>query len=115
MSSFSLNRTLSSLHVLELPSSSVPEILSTAPSPLEYGYRTKITPHFDAPFAKTAQRHFDRRRKKKSGASNGDNGEDLDDEVVAKALADLKIGFNVLGKKEVMDIEVRPLIYTKFA
>jgi tRNA (uracil-5-)-methyltransferase len=27
----------------------VPEIEETIPSPLQYGYRTKLTPHFDAP------------------------------------------------------------------
>lgn len=30
-----------------LPESSVPEIQSTIGSPLQYGYRTKITPHFE--------------------------------------------------------------------
>jgi len=27
----------------------MPRILSTIPSPLQYAYRTKLTPHFDAP------------------------------------------------------------------
>ncbi len=31
---------------IELPDSEVPEILPTIGSPLQYGYRTKITPHF---------------------------------------------------------------------
>ena len=30
-----------------LPQTSVPEIQSTIGSPLQYGYRTKITPHFE--------------------------------------------------------------------
>lgn len=32
-----------------LPSEVVPEILETIGSPLQYGYRTKLTPHFDGP------------------------------------------------------------------
>lgn len=32
-----------------LPSSAIPEAKQTIPSPKEYGYRTKITPHFDVP------------------------------------------------------------------
>ena len=32
-----------------LPSSSVPEVGETIGSPLKYGYRTKLTPHFDGP------------------------------------------------------------------
>src|ERR1700683_1929262 len=34
---------------LDLPDSSIPPVLGTVASPLQYGYRTKITPHFDAP------------------------------------------------------------------
>jgi tRNA (uracil-5-)-methyltransferase len=33
----------------QLPPELVPEILDTIGSPLQYGYRTKLTPHFDAP------------------------------------------------------------------
>ena len=32
-----------------LPPSSVPEVRETVGSPLQYGYRTKLTPHFDGP------------------------------------------------------------------
>ena len=32
-----------------LPPSSIPEVGETIGSPLQYGYRTKLTPHFDAP------------------------------------------------------------------
>ncbi|CUM67842.1 uncharacterized protein PRCAT00005550001 [Priceomyces carsonii] len=31
---------------------SLPEISNTEPSPLEYGYRTKLTPHFNLPYKK---------------------------------------------------------------
>jgi tRNA (uracil-5-)-methyltransferase len=37
-----------------LPSGSIPLIGPTIPSPKRYGYRTKITPHFDVPSAKRA-------------------------------------------------------------
>jgi tRNA (uracil-5-)-methyltransferase len=37
-----------------LPSGSIPPIGPTIPSPKQYGYRTKITPHFDVPSAKRA-------------------------------------------------------------
>lgn len=33
----------------QLPPELVPEILNTIGSPLQYGYRTKLTPHFDGP------------------------------------------------------------------
>jgi tRNA (uracil-5-)-methyltransferase len=32
-----------------LPQSLIPEIGPTLPSPQQYAYRTKLTPHFDAP------------------------------------------------------------------
>src|SRR5258706_6403733 len=37
-----------------LPLGSIPPIGPTIPSPKQYGYRTKITPHFDVPSAKRA-------------------------------------------------------------
>lgn len=33
----------------QLPSSAIPQIGDTIGSPLQYGYRTKLTPHFDGP------------------------------------------------------------------
>ena len=33
----------------QLPTNTIPEIQDTIPSPKRWGYRTKITPHFDAP------------------------------------------------------------------
>jgi tRNA (uracil-5-)-methyltransferase len=69
----------------------LPPIGPTAPSPLQYGYRTKITPHFDAPSKKW-----------------------LKAPAKAPLAADgrpefLKIGFNKVGTRNVMDIEVRPM------
>jgi tRNA (uracil-5-)-methyltransferase len=61
---------------------------TTAPSPLEYGYRTKITPHFDAP-----------PRKWVKAPENAPLAADGRPEF-------LKIGFNKIGTRNVMDIEV---------
>jgi tRNA (uracil-5-)-methyltransferase len=57
----------------------VPSVLPTIASPKQYGYRTKITPHFDVP--------------PKSGAKSKD--------------WEVRIGFDQKGRRSVMDIEVR--------
>ena len=63
----------------ELPAKLVPSPLPTIGSPLQYGYRTKITPHFDAlPKGK-------------------------------KDDWKLYIGFDTKGRRQVLDIEVRSL------
>ncbi|KAI0045363.1 S-adenosyl-L-methionine-dependent methyltransferase [Auriscalpium vulgare] len=72
----------------ELPDSAIPPILDTIGSPLQYGYRTKITPHFDAP-PKKAQ--------KQGPAPDGEKPDWL------------KIGFNQIGTRHVMDIEECPI------
>lgn len=65
-----------------LPESSLPTIGTTVPSPLQYGYRTKITPHFkEAP--------------KKAQKPEGSTKPDW-----------LKIGFNINQTSQVLDIEV---------
>ncbi|KAI0078551.1 S-adenosyl-L-methionine-dependent methyltransferase [Panus rudis PR-1116 ss-1] len=63
----------------------VPEILPTTGSPLQYGYRTKITPHFEPP------------RKKREPVEAGSKPDWL------------KIGFNKMNTKIVMDIEECPI------
>lgn len=75
----------------DLPSSSVPSVLPTIASPKQYGYRTKITPHFDAA-PKSVQKEFEERK-----ASLGPE---------AKMKWDAKIGFDQKGRRTVMDIEV---------
>ena len=55
---------------------------TTMPSPLQYGYRTKITPHFKEP---------PKRAQKPEGSSKPDW---------------LKIGFNINDTSQVLDIEV---------
>ena len=65
-----------------LPESSLPVIGTTIASPLQYGYRTKITPHFKEP-------------PKKAVKPDGSTKPDW-----------LKIGFNVNCTSQVLDIEV---------
>ena len=74
----------------DIPESSIPAIQSTIPSPLQYGYRTKITPHFEPPPKKL--------QKQESTPSEEEKPPWL------------KIGFNQVGKRVVMDIEVRLLV-----
>ncbi|KAF8549337.1 S-adenosyl-L-methionine-dependent methyltransferase [Imleria badia] len=70
-----------------LPPAAVPTVLPTIGSPKQYHYRTKITPHFEAP-------------PKKARA----------DPPPATPKPDwLKIGFNQIGKKRVIDIEECPI------
>ena len=70
----------------DIPESSIPRIQSTIPSPLQYGYRTKITPHFEPPPKKL----------QKQASTSTEVGKP----------SWLKIGFNQIGRRVVMDIEV---------
>ena len=72
----------------DLSESQLPQIQSTMPSPEQYGYRTKITPHFQAPPTK-ADRDI------------------LQKDVAEGKIPDwLRIGFNIQGQNKVIDIEV---------
>ncbi|KAL0950528.1 hypothetical protein HGRIS_007336 [Hohenbuehelia grisea] len=73
----------------DLPDSSMPEIGSTIASPLQYGYRTKLTPHFEAPPKKL---------QKTLTPVTGSEKPDW-----------LKIGFNRIGTRNTMDIEECPI------
>ncbi|EKM75220.1 hypothetical protein AGABI1DRAFT_64825 [Agaricus bisporus var. burnettii JB137-S8] len=77
-----------------LPESSVPTILPTIGSPLQYGYRTKITPHFEA-----APKSLLRKKQ----------AEKTDKDEVTEQPDWLKIGFNIVGKRQVLDIEECPI------
>lgn len=71
-----------------LPASAVPTVRDTCGSPLTYGYRTKLTPHFDAPQgARQARRKGER---------------PVWDEVPP-------IGFMLKGTRKTMDIEDCPI------
>ena len=76
--------------IIDLPKSQVPTIQPTIASPLQYAYRTKITPHFEAP----------PRKFQKIAAEERSEGKPHW----------LKIGFNMVGKRQVMDIEVHFLL-----
>ncbi|KAK1821276.1 tRNA(m5U54)methyltransferase [Friedmanniomyces endolithicus] len=71
-----------------LPASSIPAVGETIGSPLQYGYRTKLTPHFDGP---PGGRRDNRHGKKVTWA-----------EVPA-------IGFMKKGTRKTMDIEECPI------
>lgn len=71
-----------------LAADDVPEILPTTGSPVQYGYRTKITPHFQLP---------------SKGKLKDDDG---DPDVKPDWL---KIGFNQKGANNVLDIEECPI------
>ncbi|KAK8847679.1 hypothetical protein IAR55_005538 [Kwoniella newhampshirensis] len=84
-----------------LPSTSVPDILPTIGSPKQWAYRTKITPHFDAP-PKWARAKL---------AENAGGGEEdlMNGEQEARKGWECRIGFERKGKPGVMDIEECPI------
>ena len=71
-----------------LPASAVPEVDETVSSPLQYGYRTKLTPHFDGP---------------QGGRRAARRGETPRFEEVPP------IGFMRKGTRKTMDIEECPI------
>ncbi|KAL4254922.1 class I-like SAM-binding methyltransferase superfamily protein [Abortiporus biennis] len=70
-----------------LPGTDIPTVLPTIGSPLQYSYRTKLTPHFDAPTKNQA----------KNIPDDGSRPEWL------------RIGFNGTNSRSVMDIEECPI------
>lgn len=71
-----------------LPSTSIPTVRDTMGSPLQYGYRTKLTPHFDGP---------------PGGRRARRNGEAPEWEAVPP------IGFMLQGTRKTLDIEDCPI------
>ncbi|KAG8736925.1 tRNA(m5U54)methyltransferase, partial [Ceratobasidium sp. 428] len=71
----------------------VPAPLDTMPSPRQFNYRTKITPHFDAPPSNRVRRGG----KAKTAATDADSNWEL------------RIGFNQMGRRSVLDIEECPI------
>jgi tRNA (uracil-5-)-methyltransferase len=76
----------------KLPASSVPKVGDTVGSPLIYGYRTKLTPHFDGP--PMARKELKNIRM---------NGKTVDWPSVPN------IGFMLKGTRKTMDIEDCPI------
>ncbi|KAL8850350.1 MAG: hypothetical protein Q9221_004670 [Calogaya cf. arnoldii] len=74
-----------------LPPEMIPVIGDTIGSPLQYGYRTKLTPHFDGPPGSRARR----------GRKDGSEPPSFDQVP--------SIGFMVKGTRKTMDIEDCPI------
>ncbi|PQE07682.1 hypothetical protein CJF31_00007470 [Rutstroemia sp. NJR-2017a BVV2] len=74
----------------QLPPELVPAILDTIGSPLQYGYRTKLTPHFDGPPGY------------RSKANRRSNNKAMFEEVP-------EIGFMQKGQRRTLDIEDCPI------
>lgn len=77
-----------------IPSELLPNILPTLPSPLQYQYRTKLTPHFELP---RQFRALKGKGKVKISKEDDEEG------------AQVNIGFHKLGINEVLDIEECPI------
>ncbi|TFK63343.1 S-adenosyl-L-methionine-dependent methyltransferase [Pluteus cervinus] len=82
----------------DLPQSVIPSIGSTIGSPLQYNYRTKITPHFDAPPKKA--------RAARTAKESAETDVNMNEETIPDWL---NIGFNKIGTRKVMDIEDCPI------
>jgi tRNA (uracil-5-)-methyltransferase len=123
-----------------LDSSLLPEVKETIPSPKQWGYRTKITPHFDAPPKWSRAKAVPPTHKAKTngtavdeeasanGAGDGQSEETAMNAVEGGAGAviggkgaseagprkwECRIGFERKGRPGVMDIEVGPTNYEK--
>lgn len=98
----------------DLKAAVVPEIQPTIGSPKQWGYRTKITPHFDAPpkSARTQLEREDAAARTEVGEEEGmnadvqanGNGHSAEDDE--KRSWECRIGFERKGRPGVMDIEV---------
>ncbi|PWN49197.1 S-adenosyl-L-methionine-dependent methyltransferase [Violaceomyces palustris] len=84
-------------HYSGLDASLIPAVMETMPSPKQYNYRTKLTPHFDLP-QELRKRRGGGRRKGNNQPSEKDAGE-----------YEFNIGFDCVGTKRVMDIEECPI------
>lgn len=111
-------------HFPKLPSSSIPQTLPTLPSPLQYSYRTKLTPHFELPLslANFRRQHEPApRRWRGSVSKKGNNGtannqiEGVDQDELEQLTKqwglETDVGFNKLkgGGRGILDIEDCPI------
>lgn len=76
----------------------VPGILPTIGSPKQWAYRTKITPHFDAP-PKAVKAAF------AAASANEENAVNVED----RPKWECRIGFDAKGKGGTLDIEECPI------
>jgi len=81
----------------------IPEIQPTIGSPKQWGYRTKITPHFDAPpkAARAAKEAKDAKEVQEMGEEEG-----MNQDTEGKRDWECRIGFERKGRPGVLDIEV---------
>lgn len=81
----------------------IPEIQPTIGSPKQWGYRTKITPHFDAPpkAARAAKEAKDAQKAQEMGEEEG-----MNQDTEGKRDWECRIGFERKGRPGVLDIEV---------
>jgi len=106
-----------------LPAEQIPEVKETIPSPKQYNYRTKITPHFELPKAlqtgKKGRQALDGAKMNKQAASATAMAQDeeaANDSTsgpaapsAAEDLPDTPIGFEGKCKPGILDIEVCPI------
>lgn len=93
-----------------LSPSFIPEIQPTIGSPKQWGYRTKITPHFDAP-PKAARAARDAKAAEQAAEEEGMNGEN--GKETEEVGWECRIGFERKGRPGVLDIEVSPSLVTR--
>jgi tRNA (uracil-5-)-methyltransferase len=86
-----------------LPASAIPTVLPTLPSPKQYGYRTKLTPHFQVPPTSGksggAGRNQKGKGKAKAAVAEGEG------QAVEEKEWEITIGFEQKGRKRIIDIE----------
>ncbi|GHJ87761.1 hypothetical protein NliqN6_4163 [Naganishia liquefaciens] len=103
----------------------IPEVKETIPSPSQYGYRTKITPHFDLPKPLQAKiKEAKKAAKKKPNASNTSSTADASNQISAAEATvdgeestigevspefDVPIGFEEKCRSRLLDIEECPI------
>lgn len=84
-----------------LDASLIPQIGPTLPSPLQYSYRTKLTPHFQSPPTGGNKANGGRKGKGKGRM----NEVAVEEEPEEKKEWELTIGFEEKGRKRIVDIE----------
>lgn len=101
-----------------LPADQIPEVKETIPSPAQYGYRTKITPHFDLPKPLQTKRRGPKKTEptKPAAAASEEvsaaeamyNGENSTVGQVEQEF-DVPIGFEEKCRSRLLDIEECPI------
>jgi tRNA (uracil-5-)-methyltransferase len=89
----------------QLDASLVPAIGPTLPSPLQYGYRTKLTPHFQAPPTGGKKRQW----KGKGKGVEAPATEAAVESGQGEKEWEVTIGFEQKGRKRIIDIEECPI------